>query len=156
MAMEGIAIGWILVIAGFAMLLIEAYNPGFFIAVPGTVLIILGIFSLIVPGIFSSVWIVVIGVVVATLAAGITVWFYGRLTPDGSPVTVSRDTLAGKKGQVIASVVPDGISGKVSIDGVTWSARTEKGMLPAGSRVRVVRSEGVHVIVEEVQDYGAD
>ncbi|KQC03859.1 MAG: Clp protease ClpP [Methanoculleus sp. SDB] len=151
MVLEGIAIGWVLIVAGFCMLLIEAYNPGFFIAVPGTVLIILGTFSLLIPDIFSSVWIVVIGVTVATCTAGITVWFYGRLTPDESPVTVSRDSLLGKEGTVIKDVGADSIAGKVVIGGIEWSARTQEGVISSGARVKVVQSEGVHVVVEEVR-----
>ncbi len=150
MFIEGIAIGWILVIAGVVMLLIEAYNPGFFIAVPGTTLIILGILSLLFPDIFNSVWIGVIGVIVALIAAGTTVWFYSHLTPDKSPTTISRDSLTGKKGQVIVTVNPDDISGKVSINGVEWSARSNKDYIMKGQNVQVVRAEGVHIIIEEI------
>jgi len=150
MFIEGIAIGGILVIAGVVMLLIEAYNPGFFIAVPGTTLIILGILSLLFPDIFNSVWIGVIGVIVALIAAGTTVWFYSHLTPDKSPTTISRDSLTGKTGQVIVTVNPDNISGKVSINGVEWSARSNKDYIMKGQKVQVVRAEGVHIIIEEI------
>jgi membrane-bound ClpP family serine protease len=151
MVLEGIAIGWIMILAGVAMLVIETYNPGFFIAVPGTVLIILGIISLVFPEIFSSGWVVVIGVAVALASAAVTVWVYGKLTPDASPVTASRDSLLRKEGRVRRTVTPDSIEGKVVIDGVEWSARTEGGTIESGSRVRVVDSEGVHIVVEEVK-----
>jgi membrane-bound ClpP family serine protease len=151
MVLEGIAIGWILILAGVAMLVIETYNPGFFIAVPGTTLIILGILSLLFPGIFGSIWIVVIGVTVALISAGLTVWLYSRLTPDASPVTVSRDSLIGREGTVIRTVISDSISGKVTIGGVEWSARSGGDQIEAGKRVKVVDSEGVHIVVEEVK-----
>lgn len=124
MVLEGIAIEWVLVVAGFSMLLVEVYNPGFFISVPGTVLIILGIFSLLLPDIFSSIWFVVIGVTVATCTAGITVWFYGRLTPGESPVTVSSDSLRGKEGKVIIDVGADSLAGKGVVGAV------DKGSFP--------------------------
>ena len=40
--LEGIALGWILIIMGALLLLVEVHSPGFFATVPATVLIILG------------------------------------------------------------------------------------------------------------------
>jgi len=50
----GTSIGWILIIVGALLLLFEVHNPGFFAAVPGTVMIILGILLLLIIDIFSS------------------------------------------------------------------------------------------------------
>jgi len=151
MLIEGIAIGWVMVMAGVAMLLIEAYSPGFFIAVPGTVLIILGVLSLLFPEIFNSTWIVLIGTVVALVAAGMTIWLYSKITPDEAPVTISRDSLAGHEGRVIKEVNPDNINGKVELNGVEWSARSAEGLITQGTHVTVVRSEGVHIVVKEIE-----
>jgi membrane protein implicated in regulation of membrane protease activity len=63
----------------------------------------------------------------------------------------SADSIVGHVGRVVREVVPENISGKVAIGGVEWSARSVAGVLPAGTEVVVVRSEGVHVIVEEVR-----
>jgi inner membrane protein len=145
-----IIFGWGMVVTGSLLLLVEAYSPGFFIAVPATVMIILGILLLLGVEIFTTVWGVVIGVGVALAAAIFTVWLYGRLTPDESPTTISRDSLVGREGQVMKEVDPDTLSGKVLVTGIIFSARTKEGVIPAGRRVRVLRSEGVHVIVEEV------
>jgi inner membrane protein len=145
-----IIVGWGMVVTGSLLLLVEAYSPGFFIAVPATVMIILGILLLLGVEIFTTVWGVVIGVGVALAAAIFTVWLYGRLTPDESPTTISRDSLVGREGQVMKEVDPDTLSGKVLVTGIIFSARTKEGVIPAGRRVRVLRSEGVHVIVEEV------
>jgi membrane-bound ClpP family serine protease len=150
----GIAIGWIMVVAGAIMLVIEAFNPGFFIAVPGTVLIIMGLFSLFFPAIFNSPWIIAITVAAGLASAMATIWLYGRLTPEGSPTTISRDSLLGKTGWVRREVNAETLAGKVDIDGVEWSARSSQGSIAPGRKVRVVKSEGVHIVVEEVEEYG--
>ena len=150
----GIAIGWIMVVAGALMLVIEAFSPGFFIAVPGTVLIILGLFSLFFPAIFNSPWIIAIAVAAGLASAVATVWLYGRLTPDASPTTTSRDSIVGRTGRVRREVNAETLAGKVDIDGVEWSARSSQGTLGPGRKVRVVKSEGVHVVVEEVEEHG--
>ena len=51
--METLALGWLLILIVVILLLIEAFNPGFFLAVPGTTLIIIGAVSLLFPEIFS-------------------------------------------------------------------------------------------------------
>ncbi len=149
-----LSFGWLLIVLGTALLLIEAFSPGFFAAVPGTVMILLGILLLLGIDIFGSVWGVLIGVVIAMVTAGFTIWLYSRITPDESPVTISRDSLVGMEGLVLRSVDPNTLSGKVRIAGQDWSARSPGGPIPPGKRVRVVRSEGVHIIVEEVTSDG--
>lgn len=149
MLAEGIALGWILIVLGAVLLLIEVVQPGFFITVPATVLIILGILLLLGVDILSSVLGLVIGVVAAIAAALITIWAYGRLTPDRMPTTISRDSLVGKEGMVVRTVDEETIAGKVTIGTSEWSARSVHGTIPVGKRVIVVRSEGVHIVVEE-------
>jgi len=41
--LEGMALGWLLIVIGAILLLVEVHSPGFFATVPATVLIILGI-----------------------------------------------------------------------------------------------------------------
>lgn len=147
---EVIALGWILISIGVILLLIEAFNPGFFIAVPGTTLIIIGAVSLLFPQIFSSTWIILIGIITTLVAAGASVWLYARITPDKVPSTVSSDTLAGKTGIVTKTVEHENINGKVVIENVDWSARSAEGSIAVGKKVRVVESVGVHVVVEEI------
>ena len=151
MELLGISIGWILIVLGALFLLIETFNPGFFIAVPGTVMIILGVLFVMGFDVFGSTLGVAVGVATALAAAALTVWLYARITPDERPTTISRDSIVGHVGRVVREVVPENISGKVAIGGVEWSARSVAGALPAGTEVVVVRSEGVHVIVEEVR-----
>lgn len=91
----------------------------------------------------------IIGIVTALCAAGFTVWMYGKITPDESPTTISRDSLIGMEGQVQKSVDATTISGKVVIGSTEWSARSTGSTIPAGKRVKVVDSQGVHIVVEE-------
>ena len=143
-------IGWTIIAIGLILLLIEAYNPGFFLAVPGTTLIILGVIALLFPGIFQSSMIIIIGIIIVIISSAISIWIYSHLTPEGVvPVTISRDSLMGKYGLVRETVTPDSISGKVEIDNVEWSAKSRENIIEKGKKVRVLSSEGVHVIVEE-------
>jgi len=41
--LEGIDLGWLLIMSGALLLLVEVYSPGFFATVPATVMIFLGI-----------------------------------------------------------------------------------------------------------------
>ncbi|MDH7593983.1 MAG: NfeD family protein [Methanomicrobiales archaeon] len=148
----GISFGWILVVLGTIFLLVEAATPGFFIAVPATVMIILGILLLLGMDIFSSGLGILVAVSITIIVSLLTICLYQRLTPEGiPPVTVSRDSLVGMEGKVIRKVEPSSISGKVAIGEQEWSARSERDVIPKGARVRVIRSEGVHIVVEEVR-----
>ncbi|NLM81358.1 MAG: NfeD family protein [Candidatus Methanoculleus thermohydrogenotrophicum] len=151
MLVEGIVLGWILIVLGAVLLLIEVHQPGFFIAVPATVLIILGILLLLGVDILTSPWGLIGGVLAAIGAALVTVWIYSRLTPEKKPpVTLSRDSLVGLEGIVIREVDAETLAGKVRIGSMEWSARSESGTIPAGRKVVVVHSEGVHIVVNEV------
>jgi len=56
----------------------------------------------------------------------------------------------GREGRVIRRVTPADLSGKVVVSGQEWSARSRDGEIPAGATVRIIASEGVHVVVEKV------
>ena len=148
---EGIiSVGWYLILIGVLFLAIETFNPGFFLGVPGTTLIIIGSVSLIVPDIFSSPWLIAIAIVTALVSAGVSVWIYSLIGSGSTkPETTSKDSLIGKTGLVIKDVDSDGISGKVRIENADWSARCKSGTIATGKKVKVVFSEGVHVVVEE-------
>ena len=148
--LEGIALGWLLIVIGAFLLLVEVHSPGFFATVPATVMIILGILFLLGVNIFNSGWGVVVAVIVAICAAGFTVWMYGRITPNDSPTTISRDSLIGKEGRVTKEVDAKTLSGKVMIASTEWSAHSKGRIIHPGRKVKVVDSEGVHVVVEEV------
>jgi membrane-bound ClpP family serine protease len=146
----GLSFGWMLIVGGAILLLVEVHSPGFFATVPATVMIILGILQL--AGIdISNPWMGgSVGIIVAICAAFFTIWMYGRITPDESPTTVSRDSLIGKEGRVKTAVNATTLSGKVVIGSTEWSAHSTGALITPGKKVKVIDSEGVHVVVEEV------
>ena len=148
----GLSFGWLLIVVGTLFLVVEALNPGFFIAVPGTVLIILGILLVLGIDVFSTPFGLIVAVLLTIAASIVTIWIYKKINPDTkSPTTISRDSLVGLDGMVLVKVIPDSLSGKVRVAGQDWSARSEEGIIPVGSKVRVVKSEGVHIVVQEVK-----
>lgn len=148
--LEGVALGWLLILAGAVLLLVEVHSPGFFATVPATVMIALGILLLLGVDIYNSGWGAIVGVTVAIVAGGITVYLYSRMTPDESPTTVSRDSLIGREGIVTKAVDQKTLNGKVNVSSAEWSAHSTGATIPAGKKVKVVDSEGVHIVVEEV------
>ena len=148
--LEGMALGWLLILAGAVLLLIEVHSPGFFATVPATVMIALGVLVLLGIDIYNSGWGAIVGVTVAIVAGGVTVYLYSRMTPDESPTTVSRDSLIGREGIVTKDVDNKTLNGKVNVSSAEWSAHSTGSIIPAGRRVKVVDSEGVHIVVEEV------
>jgi membrane protein implicated in regulation of membrane protease activity len=139
-------IGILMLVIGGALLVAEAFVPGFFIIVPGTILVILGLIALIAPGLLTFPWGIIIFVVITLAVSGGTIMFYRRLAPGHKPLSTSMDTLVGQTGEVIREVEPDNISGKVKIGEQIWSARSS-GRIPVGEKVIVTRAQGVHVFV---------
>lgn len=137
------------VILGILLLLVEVSSPGFFIAVPATVLIILGLLGLAIPDFFISVWSPVIALVVGIPATLLTIRFYGSLAPPQPPTTTVATSLIGKTGIVTREVEPNSLRGKVQVDYQTWSA-TSEAPISEGVKVEVLGSEGVHIIVKPV------
>ncbi len=147
----GAELGWLLIVLGALVLLVEAYSPGFFMTVPGTVMVVLGALLVLGIDILNSVWGIVAGVVVALAAAIFTVWFYSRLNRGpGLPTTTSRDTVIGLTGRVTHAVDPNSLDGKVRVEGHDWSAHSTGAAIAEEATVRVVGAEGVHIVVEEV------
>ena len=152
--MDELTSGWLTVLIGTILLGCEVFSPGLFLAVPGTVLVILGILVVLGVDIFSNGIGIVTGIVSALVASVITVWMYARLTPGNqNPQSTSQDTLIGLQGIVTVPVIPVNISGKVTIEGQEWSARSIAGvqMIPPGTAVVVVSAQGVHVVVKPLE-----
>jgi membrane protein implicated in regulation of membrane protease activity len=152
MAFEGLSYGWLIILIGAIFFVLEVFSPGFFLLVPGTVLIIIGLLVLLGIDIFSSVYGIIIGIMIAFVAASLTVFFYSRLnTGDERPVTTSMDSVVGKEGIVERDVDETSLSGKVLIEGQVWSARSAGGIIGIGTQVRVTDSKGVHIVVKEIE-----
>ncbi len=145
------SIGLILLIIGIFMLISEAASPGFFIAIPATIMIILGLIGIAAPEIFFSIWSPIIAVVVGIPMTVLTIKLYQKLAPPEDPTTTVGTSLVGKTGTVSKTVVPKEIGGKVIIDHQPWSA-TAKEVIEVGEDVRIIDSKGVHVIVERIDN----
>jgi membrane protein implicated in regulation of membrane protease activity len=141
-------LGWLMIIIGLLLLIVEAAQPGFFVAVPGTTLIVLGAVVVLIPEYYQdwAPWIIVITALVSSV---ITIFMYRRLAPGQEPSTTSQDILAGRDGTVIKTIVPDSISGKVQIENQMWSATSDV-VIEKGKKIKVISSEGVHVKVKEI------
>ncbi|HJJ28041.1 MAG TPA: NfeD family protein [Methanocorpusculum sp.] len=142
---------WILIAVGIVFLIIEAASPGFFLAIPGTALVVLGLFAFFAYDLFLSPIGITVAAVAALVAAIGTVLVYRKISPDRKPNTLSKDTIAGKCGIVTAEVDENSISGKVEIAGAVWSAKSTGGSISVGKKVTVESSDGVHIIVSEVK-----
>ena len=143
-------IGLGFVITGIVMLLAETAAPGFFIAVPGTVLIVLGLLGMGIPGFITSIWSPIVALIVGVPTIIAVMVLYQRLAPPAPPETTVGSSLIGQIGIVMVDIYPDSIKGKVKIKNDIWSA-TALTHIPAGKKVQVIRSEGVHVTVRELQ-----
>ncbi len=135
------------VVLGIILLLLEVSAPGFFIAVPATVLIMLGLLGLAIDDFFTSIWSPIIALVVGIPATLLVIRLYGSLAPPQPPAAAVAASLIGRTGVVTRQVVPDTLQGKVQVDYETWSATAEE-IIPEGVKVEVLGSEGVHVIVK--------
>ena len=152
MAVEGLSYGWLVILAGTFLIGLEVFSPGFFLLVPGTVLIIIGLLLLLGIDIFSTNLGILVGVGIAIIAAIATVFAYSRMTPSGQkPYTISMDSLVGKEGLLTKSADPQSLDGKATIEGQVWSAKSKNGTIPEGTKIKVISSKGVHIVVEEVQ-----
>ncbi len=152
MTFEGLSYGWIIVLLGAAFFVLEAFSPGFFLLVPGTVLIIIGVLVLFGIDIFNSFYGILFAIIITLLAALLSVIFYRRLNyGNNKEVTTNMDSIIGKTGIVEKDVNNSSISGKVLIEGNIWSASSVDGIILAGKKIEVTGSEGVHVIVKELE-----
>ncbi|HEC96107.1 MAG TPA: NfeD family protein, partial [Euryarchaeota archaeon] len=117
MPMDSISlISWAMIIIGILLIVAEMSIPGFFIAVPGTALLIIGLVGLIFPEILTTIWAPIIAVIVALGAMGITITIYRTIArPTKAPVTMSSDALIGREGIVVKRVIPNAYTGKVKV-----------------------------------------
>ncbi|MCK4444936.1 MAG: NfeD family protein [Thermoplasmata archaeon] len=143
-------VGLIFVIVGVILLIAETASPGFFVAIPATVLMILGALGMVIEGFLLSPWSPVVAVVVAVPALIVTMYAYQRLAPPEPPTTTVGRSLVGKHGIVREAIIPNTLKGKVRIEHQTWSGTSDH-YIAKDTLVEVVQSKGVHVIVREVQ-----
>jgi membrane protein implicated in regulation of membrane protease activity len=147
LTLEGIGYG--LIIAGVVLFIAEALVPGFFIAVPATILVLVGVFALLSPGfdVFTA-WAPLIVIAVGVPATFATLWFYRRMAPPHEPPTTqTAANLVGQEGVVTHEVRPDSMRGKVRLQNASWSATTRGAAIPQHARVVVEDVDGVILVV---------
>ncbi|MFO8109031.1 MAG: NfeD family protein [Thermoplasmata archaeon] len=145
------SVGLILIVLGIALLILEATEPGFFIAIPAGVLFVLGVISVIYPSILFTWWTPMIVAAVVIPMMIVSMKFYQGISPPSKPTTTMGSSLVGEVGKVMVRVVPDEISGKVKLKNQIWSA-TSQVPIPQGSKVVVTKSEGVVVWVKKLKE----
>jgi membrane protein implicated in regulation of membrane protease activity len=144
-------IGLALLIMGILFIIAEAATPGFFIGVMGTAFIAMGIVGIFFPYILDTPWSPIIVVIVTSGSMLGAVMFYRRLGKSQPTATTITESNVGKEGIVMEDVEPNSLKGKVKISHQIWSA-TSDAIIPKGAKVRVIDWEGVHVIVEELEE----
>jgi membrane protein implicated in regulation of membrane protease activity len=144
-------VGILMLVIGAALLVAEAFVPGFFIIVPGTILVLLGAIALVAPDLLTFPWGIIVFVIITFVVSAGTIMFYRRLAPGHKPLSTSMDTLVGQTGEVTREVEPNNISGKVRIGEQIWSARSSD-RIPVGEKVIVTQAQGVHVFVCKLSD----
>lgn len=87
------------------------------------------------------------GVAVVVLAVA---WRRGRRwLASGSPVPMNADALRGEHALVATAIDNARDQGRVMLQGMEWTARSADGApIPVDTRVRVVRVDGVKLLVE--------
>jgi len=152
--MDYSSIGLILITFGVILFVIEMLQPGFFIAIPATVAFSIGTLVLIFKDAMTSALLLSISLVIAVLTFGLTIRFYKKLAPPGtSKYSPDATTKKGSVGIVLENVEPNSLKGKVKISSHIYSATSpeEIGVIEKGTKVTVIKSEGVHVVVEPLE-----
>lgn len=144
--MEVTAVAVIVLLLGLLLLIIEAFGPGGYLIIPGGVLVILGLFGFASPDDFYTLWTPVVAIIACIPVTAFTVYLYRKLGSPEPPSTTVSDSLIGRDGMTVVEISPDNLKGKVRIGSDTWSATADE-IIPAGTPVSVVHSEGVHVRV---------
>ena len=144
-------IGLALLILGILFIIAEAATPGFFIGVIGTAFIAMGLVGVFFPFILDTPWSPIIVVIVTSGSMMGAIMFYRRLGKSQPTATTITESNVGKEGIVMEDIEPNSLKGKVKISHQIWSA-TSDANIRKGAKVRVIDWEGVHVIVEEVEE----
>ena len=137
-------IGLAFIIVGILLFIVEVFQPGFLIAVPGTVFIVLGV--LMSFNLNLGLWILPIGLVVGLGSLYGTMRLYQSLAPPDTPSEMSIQSTIGKSGIVTRDVKANEMSGKARIGREQFRATSESN-IPKGTKVKVTNAEGITVTV---------
>lgn len=149
-------VGISLMVLGVIMFLVEATVPGFFIGVPATIMLILGVVAYNTPAESFDVFLrfaPLVVVVVAVPATAASIWVYRRIAPPSQmPTTRSSDSLLGAIATVTRTVEPESAKGKIRLGREVWSATTDAAPIPVGAKVRISAVEGVILHVTPAEE----
>jgi len=137
-------IGLAFIIVGVLLFIVEVFQPGFLIAVPGTVFIVLGV--LMSFNLNLGLWILPIGLAVGLGSLYGTMRLYQSLAPPDTPSEMSIQSTIGKSGIVTRDVKANEMSGKARIGREEFRATSESN-IPKGTKVKVINAEGITVTV---------
>ncbi|UCE19105.1 MAG: NfeD family protein [Gemmatimonadota bacterium] len=122
----------------------EIFTAGFFILWFGIGALVAGILALLGLG---AVWQWGGFVVVSGVLFAVSRKFADRFTKK-QPPGVGADRFVGKVGTVLEEIDNMKNTGRVRLDREEWRAESETGdILPEGAQVKVIRLDGVHLIV---------
>ena len=135
------------IIVGILLFIIEVFQPGFLIAVPGTVFIVLGILMSFdhVFGL-SPFTLLIIGLVVGLGSLYGTMRMYQSLAPPDTPSEMSIENTIGKSAIVTKDVVANEMFGKAKVGREEFRATAEAD-IASGTKVKVTHAEGITVTV---------
>ena len=146
----GESLGYGFILLGILLFVIETFQPGFLLAVPATVLLVLGLLMIVAPGIVNDWKVLPIILVVGGVTFYFTLKFYQSLAPPDSPPTVSLRVYLGKEGKVTRAVVAGTIEGKIRLGTQEFRADSSTDV-PEGSLVSVTDVDGIHLVVEAIE-----
>ncbi|WP_423792549.1 NfeD family protein [Methanocaldococcus indicus] len=132
-------LGYILIVIGFIVVLLESYIPGLYFPALGIALIVYGIFLFIMPN---------YSLLAGFLAGIITVFLlYKFVYFSKNEYKVGVERLIGKEGIALEDFKDN--YGKIKIENEVWHAKSEDD-IKKGDKVIVIGYEGVHLIVKRV------
>ena len=137
-------LGLAFIIVGVLLFLVEVFQPGFLIAVPGTVFIALGI--LLSFNIVDGLLLLPIGLAVGLGSLYGTMMLYQSLAPPDTPSEMSIEGKIGEKGIVTKEVIENDRIGKVKISMEEFRATSDQN-IQVGTKVKVTDAEGITVTV---------
>ena len=135
------------IIIGILLFVVEVFQPGFLVAVPGTVFIVLGILMSFDDALgLSPFLLLIIGLIVGGGSLYGTMTMYQSLAPPDTPSEMSIESMIGKSAVVTRDVVANEISGKAKVGREEFRATADTA-IPEGTKVKVTHAEGITLTV---------
>jgi membrane protein implicated in regulation of membrane protease activity len=149
--MEHILNYWIWLGAGVFLILLEFF-------LPGLVVVFLGVGAVITAGMLYTRYLLdpyhtiiffsVSSVFLLATLRRIMLRFYPAVTEKVE--TDENVLIAGQPAETITIVYPDHFDGRVKYSGTTWPAKSENGIIPAGSQVVIIGRQNINLVVRKI------